>query len=124
MSMPGKNRTYWEFLNRIFTEAGNMRTKKIDEKEVENYQLRQLELLSEAIINMPLDRDFISQLRSGFKDVFGNEMGSVPVFLRSDTNMEDFKEFTGAGLNLTLFNIISEEKIIKGIKQVWASPYT
>ena len=46
------------------------------------------------------------------------------VVLRSDTNMEDLKEFTGAGLNLTLFNILSEKNIIEGIKRVWASPYT
>ena len=38
--------------------------------------------------------------------------------------MEDLKEFTGAGLNLTLFNVLDKEKIIEGIKDVWASPYT
>ena len=38
--------------------------------------------------------------------------------------MEDLKEFTGAGLNLTLFNIKKEQKILQGIKQVWASAYT
>ena len=51
-------------------------------------------------------------------------MGQSPVFLRSDTNMEDLKEFTGAGLNLTLFNVVEEQKILDGIKKVWASPYT
>lgn len=51
-------------------------------------------------------------------------MGEIPVFLRSDTNMEDLKEFTGAGLNLTLFNVLQREKIIQGIKDVWASPYS
>lgn len=51
-------------------------------------------------------------------------MGNIPVFLRSDTNMEDLKEFTGAGLNLTLFNILDEEAILNGIKRVWASAYT
>jgi phosphoenolpyruvate synthase/pyruvate phosphate dikinase len=38
--------------------------------------------------------------------------------------MEDLKEFTGAGLNLTLFNVVEKDKIIQGIKDVWASPYT
>ncbi|WP_373019431.1 PEP/pyruvate-binding domain-containing protein, partial [Muriicola sp.] len=42
----------------------------------------------------------------------------------SDTNMEDLKDFTGAGLNLTIFNTVDREKILKGIKDVWASPYT
>lgn len=38
--------------------------------------------------------------------------------------MEDLAEFTGAGLNLTKFNVVDRDKIIKGIKEVWASPYT
>ena len=38
--------------------------------------------------------------------------------------MEDLKEFTGAGLNLTLFNVVDYETIIQGIRNVWASPYS
>ena len=38
--------------------------------------------------------------------------------------MEDLKDFTGAGLNLTLFNVVDKKKILEGIKDVWASPYT
>lgn len=51
-------------------------------------------------------------------------MGKQAVFLRSDTNMEDLKDFTGAGLNLTLFNVVTYESIVQGIRKVWASPYT
>ncbi len=46
------------------------------------------------------------------------------VFLRSDTNMEDLPEFTGAGLNLTLANITGRDEQIAGISKVWASVYT
>ncbi len=46
------------------------------------------------------------------------------VFIRSDTNVEDLPGFTGAGLNLTLFNIVGFDNIVKGISEVWASPYT
>ena len=38
--------------------------------------------------------------------------------------MEDLKDFTGAGLNLTLFNVVDKQKILQGIKDVWASPYS
>jgi hypothetical protein len=38
--------------------------------------------------------------------------------------MEDLKDFTGAGLNLTIFNVVDASRIIQGIKDVWASPYT
>jgi hypothetical protein len=46
------------------------------------------------------------------------------VYIRSDTNVEDLPGFTGAGLNLTLFNVVGFDNIVKGILEVWASPYT
>ena len=44
--------------------------------------------------------------------------------MRSDTNVEDLPGFTGAGLNLTVFNIVGFDNIVKAISEVWASPYT
>jgi phosphoenolpyruvate synthase/pyruvate phosphate dikinase len=122
--MPEEGVTYWGYLNTTFSEATIMRRDGIAEKEVEGFQLKRLNKLKLAIEKMPLDPTFVKQLQDGFKSAFGSNIGNVPVFLRSDTNMEDLKEFTGAGLNLTLFNILSEENITEGIKQVWASPYT
>ncbi len=124
LPMPGQGVSYWEFLNNQFRQAENLRTKGVAEPEVENYQLRQLEILRDAIMQMPLKGGFIEELESNFSTVLGKPMGEIPVFLRSDTNMEDLKDFTGAGLNLTLFNVRDREKILTGIKQVWASPYT
>ena len=46
------------------------------------------------------------------------------VFVRSDTNVEDLPGFTGAGLNLTVFNVVGFDNIVKAISEVWASPYT
>jgi phosphoenolpyruvate synthase/pyruvate phosphate dikinase len=46
------------------------------------------------------------------------------VFVRSDTNVEDLPGFTGAGLNLTVFNVVGFENVVKAISEVWASPYT
>tara|TARA_R110002072_G_scaffold23949_3_gene82045 strand:+ start:23783 stop:26692 length:2910 start_codon:yes stop_codon:yes gene_type:complete len=122
--MPGENVSFWTFLNTTFAEAEYQRKQGVSEPEVENYQLIRLAKLKEAIEKMPLDAQFEKDLKIQFANAFGNAIGNVPVFLRSDTNMEDLKEFTGAGLNLTLFNILSEEKILEGIKKVWASPYT
>ena len=121
--MPDQNKTYWEFLNVMFAKAEQMSQDNSD-AEIEAYQLAQLEILRVAIKKMPMKPEFLSELENGFKSILGNEMGDVPVFLRSDTNMEDLKEFTGAGLNLTLFNVADKNKIIEGIKDVWASPYT
>lgn len=123
-SMPGQAVSYWKFLNSMFAEAEKMRTQNVPEPEVENYQLRQLETLRAAIAKMPLKANFITELEKDFKSILGKDLGEVPVFLRSDTNMEDLKDFTGAGLNLTKFNVVDKEAIINGIKEVWASPYT
>ncbi len=122
--MPNTSSSYWDFLRNTFVEAEKMRANKISHIEIEKFQLENLKVLKNAIKQMDLKDEFISDLRIKFKNIFGSSVGSVPVFLRSDTNMEDLEEFTGAGLNLTLFNIVSEDKIIQGIKDVWASPYT
>lgn len=122
--MPNENKSYWGYLNATFKEATALRGQGQSETEVEKFQLEALEKLHKAIIDMPLSTEFTSDLKQNFKTAFGNSIGNVPVFLRSDTNMEDLKEFTGAGLNLTLFNIKNEEEIVNGIKRVWASAYT
>ncbi|SHN02765.1 PEP/pyruvate-binding domain-containing protein [Polaribacter sp. KT 15] len=122
--MPSKNKTYWQFLNETFNKATQLKKENVTEDEIEKFVIASLKELHTAILNIDLDASFIKDLKSNFSSVFGDNLGNVPVFLRSDTNMEDLKEFTGAGLNLTLFNILKEEKIINGIKQVWASAYS
>lgn len=122
--MPNEGKSYWVYLNETFTKANTLRDENVSESEVEKFQLDALEKLHKAILTMPLDDAFKKDLKTNFKTSFGANIGEVPVFLRSDTNMEDLKEFTGAGLNLTLFNILEEDKIINGIKRVWASAYT
>jgi hypothetical protein len=66
---------------------------------------------------------FRSALARNMQQVFGTVDG-VGVFIRSDTNVEDLPGFTGAGLNLTLPNVVGLDNIIKGLQEVWASPYT
>jgi len=67
--------------------------------------------------------EFRSQLRAAMAREFGPGFDGG-VFVRSDTNVEDLPGFTGAGLNLTLFNVVGFDSIVKGISEVWASPYT
>ena len=123
-AMPGQSVSYWGYLGKIFETADQMRSGGSSAKEVESYILGQLEEFRTAIRKISFQEGFLDDLRTSFFETFGNEIGKQPVFLRSDTNMEDLKEFTGAGLNLTLFNVISYESIIQGIRDVWASPYT
>jgi phosphoenolpyruvate synthase/pyruvate phosphate dikinase len=123
-AMPGTQTTYWQFLQETFTLAAAQRDSGKSEEEVEAFTIKKLGELANAIKTMPLLNNFQENLKFRFKEIFGVEMGKLPVFIRSDTNMEDLKDFTGAGLNLTVFNVLDEEKILQGIKDVWASPYS
>ncbi len=122
-NIPGAETTYWEKMKGIFSSADNMRKSGNNEKDVEAFILRELASLRTLIRKMPLLPSFTEELREKFITVLGKPIGEVPVFVRSDTNMEDLKDFTGAGLNLTVFNVLDPEKIVQGIRDVWASPY-
>ena len=125
-AMPGQpdGTTYWSFLNERFAEAARMEKAGRPAAEIEAYTLEQLTTLREAIADIRIEGKLIAQLQDGFRELLGGELGEVPVFLRSDTNMEDLESFTGAGLNKTVFNVVSRKAIFDGIKEVWASPYT
>ncbi len=64
-----------------------------------------------------------ARLRPAMDQVFGRE-GGYGVFVRSDTNVEDLPGFTGAGLNLTLPNVVGSERVMRALSDVWASPYS
>ena len=121
--MPRTGGTFWEFLQMTFAQAAAERKRSVSEDEIEKSVLEKLSQLQEAIKNTPLPPELVQKLRIRFREVFGVELGQVPVFIRSDTNMEDLKEFTGAGLNLTVPNVVKEEDILQGIRNVWASPF-
>ncbi len=62
-------------------------------------------------------------LQAALQRTFGAD-GDYAVFVRSDTNVEDLPGFTGAGLNLTVANVVGFDNILKAILRVWASPFT
>ena len=123
-SIPGQQITYWTKMTNIFKEGESMRSKGQSEQAIESFLLSELEILRGLIRKMPLLPGFRDELKQQFIEAFGKPLGEVPVFVRSDTNMEDLKDFTGAGLNLTVFNVLDIEKIYQGIRDVWASPYS
>ncbi len=67
--------------------------------------------------------EFKGQLRTLMAQTFGSA-GEMGVFVRSDTNVEDLEGFTGAGLNLTVANVVGYDNILQAIRDVWASPFT
>jgi phosphoenolpyruvate synthase/pyruvate phosphate dikinase len=94
---------------------------KNSEQQLETAEAFRAELY-DIILNTKLNKQFRERLHAAFIEVFGTtELG---VFIRSDTNVEDLPGFTGAGLNLTLPNVIGIDNVMDGITRVWASPFT
>jgi len=122
--LPGTGTSYWLFLQNTFTEASKLRSTGKPEAVIETWILSRFTDLQKAIKKMPFIPGFKKRLTDLFVDNFSTDIGKVPVFIRSDTNMEDLAEFTGAGLNLTVFNVRESEKIYQAIRDVWASPYS
>jgi phosphoenolpyruvate synthase/pyruvate phosphate dikinase len=81
-----------------------------------------LEKLRKRIITGDPGEAFKRRLFAGMEQIFGED-GSYGVFVRSDTNVEDLPGFTGAGLNLTVPNVVGFQNILAAIARVYASPF-
>ncbi len=84
---------------------------------------RFLKKLSKWIRYADPGNQFRKKLKVKLRQVFGKNR-SYSLFVRSDTNIEDLPNFTGAGLNLTVPNVKGFNKILDAISRVWASPFT
>jgi hypothetical protein len=79
--------------------------------------------LYEVVAGTNPGQSFRDELQAALREVFGP--GNLPgIFVRSDTNVEDLPGFTGAGLNLTLPNVVGLDALIESIVRVWASPFS
>jgi hypothetical protein len=67
--------------------------------------------------------EFRLRLREAMAREFGAEFDGG-VFVRSDTNVEDLPGFTGAGINLTLPNVVGFDNVMEALGEVWASPFS
>jgi len=111
-----------EQIREALRRAEAMPREGVPQAEVSRYIHARLAHFRETIEKMPLLADFEAALRARLRQAFGPE-GSYGVFVRSDTNVEDLPEFTGAGLNLTVPNQVSVDDILRSLRQVWASPF-
>jgi len=83
---------------------------------------RFLERLRSWIARVDPGPAFREELRAAL-DGLGQD-GYFGVFVRSDTNVEDLPGFTGAGLNLTVPNVVGYDQVLAALHEVWASPFT
>ncbi|MEE8303659.1 MAG: PEP/pyruvate-binding domain-containing protein, partial [Candidatus Tectomicrobia bacterium] len=79
--------------------------------------------LQARILHADPGETFRQGLRTAMAEVFGAD-GTYGVFVRSDTNVEDLPGFTGAGLNLTVANVVGFDKVLHALSRVWASPFS
>ena len=115
-------RTYDTFFDRL------LKDKRLSSNDLAQWIKPRLAIIRYSISKVPLDPRFVSSLKSQmsaqglFLDNQGERLRGV--FVRSDTNVEDLPDFNGAGLNLTIFNLMTFNDVLNGIKKVWASPFT
>lgn len=95
---------------------------KMTPRRGEIFILRELAEFRKAIATQPFVDGFEAEIDAALA-VLGKP-GTFGVFVRSDTNVEDLKEFTGAGLNKTVPNVVKRDAIFEAIRKVWASPFT
>ena len=122
--MPGAAGSYWQFLQDTFHSAREARQAGRPEPEIEATILQRLAQLRAAVVSIGFLPAFLEQLRAYFEETLGAPLGEVAVFVRSDTNMEDLKDFSGAGLNLTVPNVRDRDRVLQAVRDVWASPFT
>jgi hypothetical protein len=115
-------RTYDTFFNRLLKDP------KMSSAHLAKWIRPRLEVIRYSIGKINLDPSFVKDLQQEmaaqglFVDAQKDRLCGV--FVRSDTNVEDMPNFNGAGLNLTIFNLMTFQDVLKGVKQVWASPFT
>ena len=92
-----------------------------EERRTETEQFRRN--LETWILNADPGEPFRHGLEVAVEDIFGPEE-NIGIFVRSDTNVEDLPGFTGAGLNLTVPNVVGFDALLTAIQRVWASPFS
>lgn len=91
-------------------------------EERDAFLLEQLKSFREQVAELPFTDGFVNEVRAGLRKL-GRDR-SFGVFVRSDTNVEDLKNFTGAGLNKTVANVVGYRDVLAAIRAVWASPFS
>ena len=109
----------FEWLKKRYAEQAKLG----DAQSRREYRDDTLTQIRDWILSTELDAAFVAELKSSMESEFGAD-GSYGVFVRSDTNVEDLPGFTGAGLNLTVPNVVGFDNVLDAIRRVWASPFT
>jgi hypothetical protein len=117
---PGGDGTVFEWMVKSYAELASIPVE--DPAHAIRTEAFRAELY-EIVLNTRPSPRFREKLSAAMQQTFGSD--DLPgVFVRSDTNVEDLAGFTGAGLNLTLPNVVGHGNLLEAIPRVWASPFT
>jgi len=108
----------WDWMKERYDAIAAEKDSKKKKEMVANFLGR----LRNWILEVDPGPEFRNSLKNQLRESFGPN-GTYGVFVRSDTNVEDLPGFTGAGLNLTVANVVGYDNILKAIHRVWASPF-
>ncbi len=111
----------YDWLRGRYQELATLKEKAPEQYQAELKQL--LQTVRQWFLTVPLPDGFVQRLKLAMQAEFGED-GSYGVFVRSDTNVEDLPNFSGAGLNLTVPHVVGFEKTLQAVRRVWASPFS
>jgi len=119
----GSSGTVMEELRGAYARGAEMRAEGASKAEVDAFMLRRLAWVREAIEGLPWIPEVRAQVTEALLEAVDGDVGRG-VFVRSDTNVEDLPQFSGAGLNLTVAHQTSLDDVLASVKRVWTSPFT
>jgi hypothetical protein len=117
------DRTVLEELQAAYTRAADMRSAGAAEDEVDRFMFERLAWVRRAIVELEWQPAVRDAIVGALLETFDGDVG-VGVFIRSDTNVEDLPQFSGAGLNLTVPHQRTLDGILAAVRRVWTSPFS
>ncbi len=117
------DKTVLEELEIAYSRARAMKAAGRSESEIDEYMFAQLARVRKAILELEWLPETRQSIVTAIGKVFGDKL-SQGVFVRSDTNVEDLPQFSGAGLNLTVPHQRTLDAVLSSIKRVWTSPFS
>lgn len=113
----------WAEIQAAFELGKTWRKQGRSEQEINNFMFPRLAYFREAIQKLPFIPEDRRAIEQAVETALGSSLGRG-VFVRSDTNVEDLPEFSGAGLNLTVPNQRTLPDVLESVKRLWASPFS
>lgn len=118
----GSRGTVLEELRTAAGRAAAMRLQGRSEDEIDAMMMERLAWARLAIERLEWLPEQKLRVENAISEMLAGDI-SRGVFIRSDTNVEDLPQFSGAGLNLTVPHQTTMDQILASIKRVWTSPF-